>query len=426
MQPSDMTAIEEQYRERMGYEDYSGAWDLIAPLLAGAGEIADPAVLARLLAAFAEIAEENYGPALAEPARAAAAAPTDAEALYRLGYALQGKNLPALSAGPLRRAHALAPADAPILTELVSALERQGRYAEARALLEAAPAATRRPFLPAYLLAFNALMTGDAAAAGALLPALGRPGDPAEAFMVARIRAMLARAAALQAALPAATGTPRGAHYIRYAGLLLCAPEGGALAGGQDTFARLAGALSRLEEAAEAWGLAPAQVLSLPDPASRGLARAFAARRQAPCADWLGAATPGWLIAYDLRGTLRELRELLRSKRPGQPLFAYAAGPAEQDVCPDALGLRYRALTPAWETEPDAEAGIFDTPEPDGADPDAIAAQIEAAAAAALPPPDPDLTAMIAFLASVQEPDTLPLARRPEGQREPLWAQAAP
>ena len=67
--------------------------------------------------------------------------------LYSLGYALIELGLPDVAACALSRANALTPGEQPIVTELVAALERDGRNQEACEVLRAEPQLCEESFV---------------------------------------------------------------------------------------------------------------------------------------------------------------------------------------------------------------------------------------------------------------------------------------
>lgn len=406
----------------MDNQDINGAWSSIAPWVSDSHRIDDPNILKRVLVAFAEVAEEKYGSSLAVPAQEAADAPDNPECLYHLGYQLQEKNLPSLSFGILHRAHAIAPDRVSILTELVSALEQQGRYQEAYTLLEQAPAGTLDRFMPAYLLVFNSVAIDNLSRARDLLPQLLEAEAPEEVFMASRIKKMLSRADALDEQMPSELSSSRGKHYIRYGSLLLGVSDTGEPVRGHDTYSRIYQTLLRLKFAIDTWQLVPKQILSLPDPASRGIAQAIASFWDISCNDWFGSSSEGLIVAYDLKNTIAELRDSLLNKIAGQELFVYLAGVGEQRVCPDFLGSRYSEYIPVWEEARDpSEFSIFDEPESTDPDPEQIKQSVIEAGSDLSELSDSEFSRMVEFMSAIEVPDALPMARQDSGRREPLW-----
>ena len=75
--------------------------------------------------------------------------PEDARALYDFGYACTERGVCYLAVRPLARALELAPDAAPVLSELVTALEQDGKHARAVAVLEKHVSVMRMLWLPA-------------------------------------------------------------------------------------------------------------------------------------------------------------------------------------------------------------------------------------------------------------------------------------
>jgi hypothetical protein len=135
---------------------------------------------------------------LVEASSALTAAPGEPKALFDFGYACIEHDaayvaIPALSAALRQR-----PDSPPILTELVVALEEEGRHAEAVGVLEERDA-TLRPWPDRYLLVLNAILAGDLATATRHADRL----PDHEVWLPARdrVRRMLSRAAVTPTAL---------------------------------------------------------------------------------------------------------------------------------------------------------------------------------------------------------------------------------
>ncbi len=116
----------------------------------------------RLLARTADaLPEGDANRGLAPSLHAAAAGPNNVQALVDVGYELIELKAPAVAATVLARANELAPSNAFILGELVSALEHAMLYAEARRFLRDESDLLREDFLLRYLLAYYTLKSGD-------------------------------------------------------------------------------------------------------------------------------------------------------------------------------------------------------------------------------------------------------------------------
>ena len=99
-----------------------------------------------------------------------------------------------LAVRPLARALELAPDAAPVLSELVSALERDGQHARAVAVLEEHEPVMQLKWLPRFQYVYNALMAGDLEKAAEGFGRLPEPEDTAGAPAREKVRRILARA----------------------------------------------------------------------------------------------------------------------------------------------------------------------------------------------------------------------------------------
>jgi len=116
----------------------------------------------QLLARIAEaLPEGDANRGLAPSFHAAAMEPNNVQALVEIGFQLIELRVPAVAGTLLARANDLAPGNAFILGELVSALEHAMLYGEARRFLRNEPDLLREDFLLRYLLAFYTLKSGD-------------------------------------------------------------------------------------------------------------------------------------------------------------------------------------------------------------------------------------------------------------------------
>lgn len=148
-------------------------------------------------------------------AAAAMAREQTPQELYDFGYACIERGIAFLAIPPLRRALEMLPDEPALLMELVSALERENRHAEAVAALEPR-VDSLDPWPARYLLAYNALFSGDLARAeheAGRLPAPDDTWTPARD----RLARMLQRARAVRDVSPStaptcAAGTTRSAE----------------------------------------------------------------------------------------------------------------------------------------------------------------------------------------------------------------------
>jgi hypothetical protein len=216
----------------------------------------------------------------------------------------------------------------------VSALEHLGLNAEACRLLQARPAVLQRNYMSRYLLAFNAIMSGDLETPRGLLPSLQQePYEHRDEF-AGRIASMLACADAIKGVSSLDQQDLRGWHYVLTGALLLhLSPHGfdegmnGRYAFVQDTLALCLEGIQRLEAVLGEMGISVPRVFALPERGSAILAQALAQRLQVPLVPWSeeGQTEPGLIAAYDL--SVLEVPTLvsITPHRPGQILWSHAA-----------------------------------------------------------------------------------------------------
>jgi hypothetical protein len=333
----------------------------------GAPELKDRTRWTEAWEVFARIAAANSDEELAALVRKAAVDPDDVQALYDLGYQLIERSLHDLAATVLVRAHARVPNHVGLLQELISALEGMEANAEAVRFLEAAPELVQEHAMLRYLLAFNALMTGDLETPRRLLPRLEvlcrpSPGTPAEEaefleVIVTRIREFLARAEALRGVAPLDSRDLRGWHFVVTGGVLLhLSPYGfdegmtGRYAYLQDSERGCLEAIRRVEAVLARAGRMPSRVLILPDRDSAILGHATARLLGVPAVPLPedGDAS-GLVVAYDLHQLEPELLARLRPHRPGQVLWSHALLWTEPSpFVPDLNTFLYQVNTPPW------------------------------------------------------------------------------
>ncbi len=350
----------------------------------------------------------------------------DPDALYELGYELIEVGLPAIAATVLWRCLDVVPGSEQVVIELVAALERLLRYGDALALLRAHPALAGGSFVCRYHLAFDAIMAGelDAArdAATRLAPA---PDDGDQAFMAARIAAMLARADRLAGVAPLDATDLRGWHHVVTGGVLLHrSPHGfaeamrGRYAWLQDTRSLVCAGVERLAGVLAAWGMQPPCVYAPPGRDHDVLAALVTRTLGVPRAPWpvVGVPAPGLVVAYDLADVAWRDLERLVERRPGQLLYAQAGRWVEDGpVAPDVTMLLHQSVIAPWGARlvVDGEGATR------RADPDDRPAEVVAAEIAAADPLDADdvaaddLPGLSALVEAAGAPEV--------GRRERLW-----
>ena len=279
----------------------------------------------------------------------------DARVLYDFGYACMERGVGYLAVRPLARALELAPDAAPVLSELVTALEHDGQHARAVAVLE-----EHEPvmgWLHRFQYVYNALMAGDLDKAAEGFGRLPEPEDAAWAPAREKVRRMLARAGIARAVTPLDRQDLRGWHYVLTGGVLASlSPYGfdamtGRWAYISDSVDGCAAALQRLKLILDAAGTAPESVALLPDRSSRILGAAAAATLGLPAADFDPGkpAAHSLVVAYDLTKTDPAAVAALRERAPGQILFERATCWTDPPrVTADVSGLLGQTVIPPW------------------------------------------------------------------------------
>ena len=330
---------------------------LLRQLRAHGGELPLGEV-ARLAAGAARLAGLDD---LAQAAAAAAdgSGSQDARVLYDFGYACLERGAGYLAVRPLARALDLAPDAAPVLSELVTALEQDGQHARAVAVLEEHQSAMS--WLHRFQYVYNALMAGalDTAADG--FTRLPEPQDTAWAPAREKVRRMLARAGTARTVTSLDRRDLRGWHYVLTGGVLATLSSYGydAMTGRwaylSDSAGTCAAALQRLKLILDAAAIAPQCVALLPDRSSQILGAAAAAMLSLPAADFDPGrpAVNSIVVAYDLTKTDQDTVVALRQRARGQVVFERATCWTDPPhVTADVSGLLGQTIIPPWAAQP--------------------------------------------------------------------------
>jgi len=314
----------------------------VALLVAGAARLAGFDDLAQAAAAVAEAADGS--------------GTQDAVALFGFGYACMERGLEHLAVGPLSRALELAPDAAPVLSELVAALEADGQHARAVAVLEEHEPVMQ--WLHRFQYVYNALMAGSLNKAAEGFGRLPEPRDAAWIPAREKVRHMLARAGIARAVTPLDRQDLRGWHYVLTGGVLATLSPYGFDAGmtgrwcyAGDSEQGCAAALQRLRLILAAAGTAPQAVTLLPDRSSRILGAAAAATLGLPATDFDPdkPAPHSLVVAYDLTRTDQGAVAALRQRAPGQILFERATCWTDPPrVTADVTGLLGQVIVAPW------------------------------------------------------------------------------
>ncbi len=309
---------------------------------------------------FAEIAKPIAGDDFSAMIAGVAARPRDVKHLYSAGYDLIEADLPAIAATVLARADRESPGREDIISELVSALERDGMNHAARDVLLANPTLLESGFLCRYLLVFNAILSGRLEIAREHFAVLDPGSNSDFEFMRGTVAAMLARVDALHNAAQLDEKDLRGWDFVVNASLLLhVAEEGfeegmrGRFAYTQDSFERCRAAIERLRLALEAARFPVETLVFLPDRSSEILGLAAGELLGADAKPWSegNMADAQLVVAYDLNDLNDEgIYESLRYYRPGQALWAHAREwTRDFPIAEDITTYMYQYNAPPWE-----------------------------------------------------------------------------
>lgn len=339
----------------MADDDASALSRLRAHLGWPAGRELPAADLPRWVAELAQFATGRGADELAALADAVVRDPDSPDHLYRLGYALIDAGTPEIAATVLWRCLALVGESEEVLCELVSALESALAHGDAFELLARYPELRARSYLPRYLFAYNAAMTGRIEVTRDVLPSLAPTSEDTETLH-ATIAGFVARADRTAGATPLDLRDLRGWHYVLNGGLVshqspygFEEPMHGRYAWLADSIPRLATGIARLGAL-----IAPLQLPCVYAPEGRDheiVAEAIAARLGIPRAPWpaLGVPAPGLVALYDLQGLPAAQVAQLVQRRPDQVLFAHASPwTIDSPIAPDVTTLLYQSLVPPW------------------------------------------------------------------------------
>lgn len=322
------------------------------------------AALVPWLGKLASLAAQRGAPVLAELAAEVIRDPDSPDRMYRLGYELIDVGLPEIAASILWHCLALVGGSEEVVCELVSALESSLRHGDAFALLEEYPGLRAQSYLPRYLYAYNAAMSGRLAITRSLLPSLAPLGPDTE-ILHATIAGIVERADRVEAITPLDGRDLRGWHYVLTGGLLahqspygFDEPMHGRYAWLADSLPLVAMGIERLQGLVARLGL-PC-VYAPPRRDDEILAEAIAIRLGIPRATWpsVGVPAPGLVVVYDLQRLPAVYAPQLEQRRPDQVLFAHASPwTTDSAIAPDVTTLLYQSLVSPW-AEPDDDRSV--------------------------------------------------------------------
>jgi hypothetical protein len=361
---------------------------VLATLAWPAGRDLPRSELVDRLSALAALATKRGAAELAELTHAVIRDPDSPDQLYQLGYALIDAGAPEVAATVLWHCLALVGDSEEVVCELVSALESALAHRDAFDVLARHEALRARSYLPRYLYAYNAAMTGRLDVTRATLPQLA-PISPDTEALHATIAGIVERADRVAGATPLDGHDLRGWHYVLSGSLVTHQspygfeePMHGRYAWLADSIPRVAYGIDRLAAL-----IAPLALPCVYAPEGRDheiLAEAIARRAGLPRAPWpaIGVPAPGLVAVYDLAALPAAHLAQLEQRRDRQVLFAHASPwIADAPLAPDVTTLLYQSLVPPWgeSTVVTPDGNVSRTPA-DDRPVEAIAADIAAAA----------------------------------------------
>ncbi|WP_432922575.1 hypothetical protein ACQPZZ_24780 [Microbispora sp. CA-135349] len=311
--------------------------------------VADTAPLVRRVAELTGFAD------LAEAAAAVSADPGGSRALYAYGYACVERGASFLAVPALRAALRREPGSPVILRELVTAFEDEYRHGEAVSVLSEHEAVLT-PWPDRYLLAYNALMSGDVDRAAVEADGLPFPEDEFWLPARGRLSGMLARAREARALGRLGPRDLRGWHFALTGGVLATlSPFGvdqgmnGRYAYLNDDFGACLYGLRRLRTVLEAAGRTPKTVSLLPGRGDLALGLAASQVLGLPAEPFAPGRTDTVVIAYDL-ANVGDLVVDLYERAAGQILYEHATCWTEPpQVSADVSTLLCQMLVAPWD-----------------------------------------------------------------------------
>ncbi|MBL9015628.1 MAG: hypothetical protein JNL83_15705 [Myxococcales bacterium] len=311
--------------------------------------------LVEQLGDLAALAVERGAPQLAALAEAVMKDPDSPDQLYQLGYALIDAGAPEVAATVLWHCLALVGDSEEVVCELVSALESALAHGDAFDVLARHEALRTRSYLPRYLYAYNAAMTGRLDVVRSTLPSLAPISSDTEALH-ATIAGIVERADRVAGATPLDLRDLRGWSYVLSGGLVMHQSPYGFDEPMRGRYAWLADSLPRVAYGIDRLGalIAPLGLPCVYAPEGRDheiLAEAIAKRLGLPRAPWpaIGVPAPGLVCVYDLAKLPAAHLAQLEQRRDGQVLFAHASSwTVDSPIAPDVTTLLYQSIVPPW------------------------------------------------------------------------------
>ena len=273
--------------------------------------------------------------------------PSDIDACIRLSMDLIDAQRLSIGIAVLCEVRQLDPKNTLVLSEIVAALELDGRHKEALKFLEDAPDLVASDSQLTYLLAFNAFFNADIDTPLQLLPVLQKSGDDKIKFMTRRIEQMLIRADFAKRLNGLDRHDERSWHFVLTGGLLI--NKSRYALSSYDTEKKLFNDIHGLITVLDVWGMIPQKILFPAEHNSEILAHLTGNIIGVPAEKWFASREEGLIAIYDSSYVVPELLKPLRTVYPNQYVFQCVANSAiESPIAPDVLSRFYKRNAPIW------------------------------------------------------------------------------
>jgi hypothetical protein len=357
----DLQAIRTIVADHLAAGDGAEAEAVLGACLASSADEFSAADWADFLRLYADAIDHRANPAWHDVAKQLRDPADQPLALHDFAYQLINIGLYRTAEIILRHASELAPEQPRLVTELVSALELQGKFDEAEAVLRARPELLAGDDYLVYLVAFEQIMQRNLDGPRQLLSQLEASQMNNASFYASRISGMLARADLI---LSSGSGL-RDWHFIHTGGLLLKeAPldagsdVDGAYSRQRVSYADLKEGFHRLSAVLEAWEIRPERVYCSYQPGDQAFGTALADWLSLPTREWQGAIAGGLVAVMRPHGVMPELVGTLAAHDPRVQFYAHATSTdREVGVAPDITHCFARHSVAPWDRYRDPDSG---------------------------------------------------------------------
>lgn len=294
---------------------------------------------------------------LGQAAAALASDPEHPQHQFDFGYTCIERGAEFLALPALRALVEALPHEPAAYRELAAALEAEERHGEAVELLRGREEVLE-DWPDRYLLAYNAVLSGDVELARSVAEGLSEPDDEGWRPARNRLRRVLSRAATAALASPLDDRDLRGWHFVLTGGLLAHVASSGFDSGMngryawlQEDYAACRSTLTRMEAALRATGRQPSSVGVLPDRDSEILGLAAAELLGVPARPFTEPAPEELVVAYNLAEIDRELLKQLYDRTSGQVLYEHAmCWTKPPTASADITGLMHQVIHTPWDS----------------------------------------------------------------------------